>query len=278
MRKICLVFEAATLLSALSLSGCGFVPPKLAEFWEAQDVSDGMVLNIKRNIFCETIAAIRHVNGQQTNFGKPIPDDYGVQLQLTLEVAESTTFSPTLTATRTLRSGAQSGESIGRSLGLGIDATASSTATRTDTTYTYWQVGAISGPGKNLDYCKTWPIDRRGSSPLLTSELGIAKFLDDNVKPAILLPSTKPAGTKKPEKVDVYSYDIKFAVVTSGGISPSFKLVSLSGGGSPVLDLNRTRTHELLLTFGPTGPDGFQPSPIALEQHLNIERNQTLPR
>ncbi|QKK17701.1 hypothetical protein [Rhizobium indicum] len=265
-------------MSALSLSNCGFVPPKLAEFWEARDVSDGMVLNIKRNIFCETIAAIRHVNAEKTNFGKPIPDDYGIQLQLTLDVAESTTFSPTLTATRTLRSGSQSGESIGRSLGLGLNATASSTATRTDTTYTYWQVGAISGRGKNVEYCETWPIDRRGSSPLLTSDLGIAKFLDDNVKPAILLPSTRPSGSKKPDKVDVYSYNIKFAVVTTGGISPSFKMVSLSGGGSPILDLNRTRTHELLLTFGPTGPDGYQPSPIALEQHLNIQRNQTLSR
>jgi hypothetical protein len=49
-----------------------------------------------------------------------------------------------------------------------------------------------------------------------------------------------------------YSYDLKFVVVSSGGVTPQFKLIPLSGGGTPIL--NRSRTHELLLTFGPTVP------------------------
>ncbi len=267
-----------TILSA-SLSGCGLSPPKLSEFWEARDVSDKMVFEIKRNIFCETIAAIREVNGTKTSIGSPIPDNYGVQLQLTLSVAESTALSSNLTYSDTLKNGSQSGVSIGRNLGVGVSGELSSTATRTDTTYSYWQVGNIAGDGKNKAVCddKDWPIDRRGSSKLLQSDLGIARFLEDNVKAADLLHSSKPNG-KKPDKIDVYSYDLKFVVVSSGGVSPSFKLVPLSGGGMPILDLNRTRTHELLLTFGPTGPDGFRPSDVSFSQHLTTQLNSSLTR
>jgi hypothetical protein len=274
-------FRPSTVAVSLSmmvlLSGCGFTPPKLAEGWEAQDVSDDMVYNIKANIFCETIKAIRATNRVKTGVGVPIPDDYGVQLQLTLSVAESTSFSPTGSYTHTLRNGTQSGLSIGRNFGFGLTATASSTATRTDTTYTYWRVGGIAASGKNKFCDQDSAVDRKGSSFLVKSDLGIARFLKDNVKASDLIHSST-SGQKKPDKVDVYSYDLKFAVVTSGGVNGSFKLVSLSGAGSPIFDLSRTRTHELLLTFGPTGPDGFKPSDISFGQHLNSELNSTLSR
>jgi hypothetical protein len=272
-------FRATVLLFSPYLSGCGVVPPQLSEAWEARDVSDDMVFNIKRNIFCETIEAIREINQTKTSFGPPIPDSYGVQLQLTLSVMESTSLAPTVGYNRTFPNGTESGISIGQNFSLGLSGTLSSTSTRTDTTYSYWQVGNIAAPGKNKEFCdeNSWPIDRRGSSLLLISDLGIARFLKDNVKSADLLHSSKPKG-KKPDKVDVYSYDLKFAVVSGAGISPALKLVSVSGNGMPILNLNRTRTHELLLTFGPTGPDGFQPSEISFSQHLTTELNSAISR
>jgi hypothetical protein len=161
---------------------------------------------------------------------------------------------------------------------VGLAGELSSTATRTDSSYTYWRVGNIAAPGKNKEVCEGWPIDRKVASYLAQSDLGIARFLADNTKAADLLHSSKPFGAKKPEKVDVYSYDLKFAVVSSGGVSPVFKLVSLSGGGAPIINLSRTRTHELLLTFGPTGPNGFQPSQISFDQHVSTQLNSSLNR
>jgi hypothetical protein len=273
--------SAAALLLTIPLAGCGFVPPTLTEAWEAQDVGADMVLKIKRNIFCETIKAIRKVNDETpTSFGPPIPPDYGVQLQLTLTVVESSSLTPNLTYNRTLADGLESGVSVGRSWGVGISGELSSTATRTDTTYSYWSVGNIAGPRKNEGMCneQKWPIERDASSLLVKSDLGIARFLEDNVKAADLLHSSKPKGANKPEKVDVYSYDLKFVVVSSGGVSPQFKLIPLSGGGTPILNLNRTRTHELLLTFGPTGPNGFTPSDISFSQHISTQLGSTLSR
>jgi len=270
--------SVAGLATAITLAGCGLVPPRLTEAWEAQDVGTKMVFEIKRKIFCETIDAIREVNDTKTSLGKPIPDDYGLQMQLTLTIAESSSFTPNIGYNRTLPDGMESGVSIGQSWGVAVSGELSSTATRTDTTYTYWRVGSIAAPGKNKAVCSTdWPVDTSLSSPFLKSDLGIARFLKDNVKAADYLHSSK-LGQKKPDNVDVYSYDLKFAVVSSGGVSPQFKLVSLSGGGTPILNLNRTRTHELLLTFGPTGPNGFQPSEISFSQHLTNQLNSSLSR
>lgn len=258
---------------SISLTGCGLAPPQLAEAWEAQDVSREMAYNIKKNIICETIDAIRKINSKSSSVGPPIPADYSVQLQLTLTMVESSGLSPSLTYNRVFPSGSESGISIGRNLNLGLSGELSATATRTDTTYSYWQVGKIAGPGKNENLCAgDHAVDRRGSSPLLTSNLGILPFLEDQVMSTILLSSSRPVG-KKPDKIDVYSYALKFAVVSSLGINPSFKLVSLSGAGAPILNLGRTRTHELLLTFGPSTSDGFQPSDISISQHLTTQQN-----
>jgi hypothetical protein len=277
MPKRRLFASALVCVMSTLIAGCGTRPPKLAEAWQARDVSQKMVLDIKRNIYCETIAAIREINKTDTSFGKLIPDDYGIQLQLTLSVTEGSAFAPGLTATRTLSSVLQSGEDVSRNLVGGVSAVASSTATRTDTSYTYWQVGQIAGDDKKSEFCKPdWPLG--GGSLLLSSDLGIKNFLEDNVTPVTLLHSSKPLGKKKPEKVDIYSYSLKFAVVTSGSLNSTFKMVTLSGGGVPILNLNRTRTQELILTFGPTGPDGFQPSQVSLSQHLNTELSATLSR
>ncbi|UFS78373.1 hypothetical protein LPB73_13760 [Tardiphaga sp. 37S4] len=277
-----LSFRAAAmaLVLTLPLGACGFTSPRLTEAWEAHDIGTNMVFNIKRNIFCETIRAIREVNKTPTSFGAAIPPDYGVQLQMTLTIAESSAVTPNLTYNRTLTDGMESGVSIGRNWGIGLSGELSSTATRTDTTYSYWGVANIAGPGKNKKMCdvEDWPIEQNVSSLFVKSDLGIERFLRDHVKAADLLYSSKPRGDKKPEKVDVYSYDLKFVVVSSGGVSPQFKLIPLSGGGTPILNVNRTRTHELLLTFGPTGPNGFTPSDISFSQHLTNQLNSSLGR
>jgi hypothetical protein len=74
------------------------------------------------------------------------------------------------------------------------------------------------------------------------------------------------AGAAKQAKFDVYSYQVKFVVVTSGGVNPVLRLTSLATGvgNQPLLSGGRTRTHELILTFGP-GKD--VPDRAALQVH-----------
>ena len=268
---------------ASSLSACGTQAPAIPEAWEAQDVSAKMVYMIKKNIFCETIEAIRRTNSahkfylpNSTKLTPLIPADYSVQIQTTITIEESSSSNPSAGYSLTFPNGSQSGISIGQNLSLGLSGTLSSSATRTDTTYSYYNVGKITAPGANDEFCLHEVTDRRGSSLLLTSDLGIRRFLEDNVPVMDVLHSSDVKGSKKPDRVDVYSYDLKFAVVTSGGFNPTWKLVSVSGSGTPILGLSRQRTHELLLTFGPTGPDGFAPSAIAQAQQTTTQINQSI--
>jgi hypothetical protein len=64
------------------------------------------------------------------------------------------------------------------------------------------------------------------------------------------------AGSKK---IDIYSYEIKFVIVSSGSANPSWKLVNISTGTGalPLASAGRTRTHDLILTFGPSGGQGL---------------------
>ena len=49
------------------------------------------------------------------------------------------------------------------------------------------------------------------------------------------------------------SIEIKFIIITSGNVQPTWKLVQVSAntGGTPFFSSGRTRTHDLILTIGP---------------------------
>ena len=53
-------------------------------------------------------------------------------------------------------------------------------------------------------------------------------------------------------KTDAISYEIKFVIVSSGNITPSWKLVQVSANASGTFfSAGRTRTHDLIITIGP---------------------------
>ncbi|WP_157083679.1 hypothetical protein [Bradyrhizobium manausense] len=225
----------------LLLSGCGTYVPQQQEVWEGPDIKGNMAVDIKKHIFCELVHAIKFVNKNlRINDGPSIPDSYGVQMQITLTAEENSALAGGLVLNQAIRDGT-----------LGLGGNLSSTATRTDTSYSFYNVGKIAGPGKN-NWCDTLEVS--GSS-LLMSDLGIGSYLLKAVKAQAELHSSAPL---KPDglKLDVLSYDVKFVVVSSGNVTPSWKLVSLSAntGGSPFLAAGRTRTHDLILTFGPGDP------------------------
>jgi hypothetical protein len=56
-------------------------------------------------------------------------------------------------------------------------------------------------------------------------------------------------GGPKPESI---SLELKFVIVTSGNVTPTWKLVKVSNSGSsPFFNTGRTRTHDLIITIGP---------------------------
>lgn len=260
-------FSIVTVLATASvLSGCGVNPPQIGEVWEGRDIGNNMTLRIKEKIFCELIDALVQVNRELVyNDAPPIPSTYSVQMVTTLTVEQDSGFNPTVTYNNTFQNGRESGISIGQMLNVGVGANLSATATRIDTAYTYFIVGRIMNPN-NVKRCHDpqRPVDVHGSSLLLQSELGIHDYLLNEITAARILPSSP--GGKDAQKPDVFSYEVKFVVVTNGNINPTWKLVKISGGGGmPFLTGGRTRTHDLILTFGPS-KGGLAPSDTARDQ------------
>jgi len=227
-----------------------------------------MEFRIKEKIFCETVWALRDVRENIKINGKSsIPDSFGVQMQITLTIDEVSALNPSIGSQDILPSGLSNKVTVPQSFALNGAATLSSTATRADTSYSYYNVGKITAKGAN-PFCDK-PADLNGSSPLLKSDLGINAYLRQAAPGSLIFHSSDVAieGAGKTAKYDVFSYEIKFVVVTSGSISPVWKLVNLNAGtGSlPLANAGRTRTHDLTLTFGP-GTNG--PLDFALQTHF----------
>lgn len=255
------------IILLVSLGGCGTYVPRMQEAWEAIDVNPTMETKIKENIFCETVQALRRVHNDITINGHPaIPDDFGVQMQINMTVEEVGAINPSLGLADTLPNAIVNKVTVPQSFALNGSATVSSTATRTDTSYSYYNVGRITAAGAQ-PFCGE--RDLNGSSPLLKSDLGIEAFLREAAPGALIFSSSTAAagGAGKSAKLDVFSYEIKFAVVTNASVNPAWKLYHLTAGtGSlPLLNVGRTRIHNLILTFG---PGTNQPVDFALQTHF----------
>jgi hypothetical protein len=249
---------AVTAVCFSMLGGCGTYVPQMQEVWdgksdEVPNASAGGALEfrIKQKVYCDIVAA---VNLNQDN----LPRNWGVQVSLDLQVDETGAINPGASLIKPL--------DAGQSFTLGLGATVSTQGTREDKYGSYWNLDRL----RNYDggTCNQDRARMHGSSLLLESDLGIADWLRDHLVTQTLLPSSRLTDKNDPTfKQDVLSYHVKFVVISSGSVTPTWKLVRVaSGNGSlPLASAGRTRTHDLLVTFGPAFKPGA--ANIALSSH-----------
>jgi hypothetical protein len=239
--------SSASLCAFLVLTACGTYVPGIQE--PPGDAVDGQLLvhSIVRNITCEVQDAVNDVIRQdlenvRTGLFKERRtqwlDSWGVQTTLSLAIDEKSGISPVINWLPPSPATAV--------FNLGAGATVSAGATRTDKLHSYYTVRELLTKGK----CN--PAARPGGLFLMQSDLKLKEWLFDNTMAEgtgqIVLPSKKDG----PFKQDVISHQIKFEVVTSGNVTPGWKLTRLSVNQSgSFFSASRTRTHDLLITFGP---------------------------
>lgn len=93
-------------------------------------------------------------------------------------------------------------------------------------------------------------------SPLISSELKLKDWLLTSMEIELTARHTTSSSTDAALNTFVSSHaviqhEVKFIILTDGNITPSWKLVRVSTATSPLFDAQRTRTHDLLITFGP---------------------------
>jgi hypothetical protein len=200
-----------------------------------------------------------------------LPPGWAVQVTLDLQVDETGALNPGVTFNHVLENSINvfrpgNTVTVAQSSSVGLGATLSSQGTREDKFGNYWNLDRLKK--FNGGTCPKTP--QHGSSPLLESELGINQWLTDHLVANQLLPSSSLSDSSDPAfKQDILSYHVKFIVISSGNVTPTWKLVRFStGNGSlPLASINRTRTHDLLITFGPACKPGKTAICLALASH-----------
>jgi hypothetical protein len=161
-------------------------------------------------------------------------DDWGVQMTLSLTVAEKGASNPTVNWFPPSPATAVFNLSAGANL--------SAEATRIDKINAYHLVRDL-----RLHRC---PQENRPGGPfLMQSDLKLKEWLFD----AITAERTNSVNFGfGPKGTNVLTHQVKFEVVSNGSVTPTWKLtrVSVNPSGS-FLFASRIRTHELILTLSP---------------------------
>ncbi len=246
------------LLSTLLLSGCGLRVPEIQEIGDSLQ-GQRLVQAIVTNVKCEVQdAVVQLYDDYHTTF----MDTWAVQLTLDLQVEEKSAVSPSVAWTPP--------SPISAVFNLSSGGTVSLDATRDDKMNFVFSVNDL----RQRKACD--PRTRPGGLYLMQSDLGLKEWLYD----ALTANKTGHGQFSQSAKDVVLTHDIKFEVVTSGNITPGWKLTCVLVNQSGTLfSASRDRTHHLLITLGPGQPTGkvrngrpeFAPSDRAAFAHLSSE-------
>jgi hypothetical protein len=239
----------------LILAGCGTYVPNIQENPWASD-PNRLVEAIVQSIHCEMKDAVVFVRKQDEENHRLNPEQglatdwlfygWGAQIQLTLTTEELSGLGP---------SGSYS-PNIFTLLG---GANVSSDATRQDILNYYYTVKQLYGNGNKCTQTLRNNIDDHPvGSLLIQSDLKLREWLLSVVLGAATNEITIaiPGNAKNSANAkNAISHDVKFQVITSGNITPTWKLaLATINPTAPLATASRTRTHELLITFGPNDP------------------------
>jgi len=261
---------AASLIAATFVGACGLRIPELQEIPGDTGAGQILVQDIVQSVHCEVADAVQWVvqhdlDNHRKNPRQPMATAFlatwGVQMTLSLTVEEKSTGNPTVVFTPV-----SPANSVFTLAAIG---TLSSDATRIDKLNFYYTIRQLL----DRHYCTPGIQHGSASSLLIQNNLRTVEWLNDYV-------STVSTGETDPKSVDAFkqnvlSHEVRFEVISSGGISPAWKLTRATIDQTGTLfATSRDRTHDLTVTFGPGDSKGltgqaalaaFQASLIGLE-------------
>jgi hypothetical protein len=218
------------------LAGCGLRVPEIAESGNRVE-GQQLVQAILINITCElrgAVSDLREAYPQGTFI-----DGFGIQTTLTLTYEEKGTLAPTVNWFPP--SPATAVFNVGAGLNLSSD------ATRKNVIDGYYLVS-------DLENARCSDAARPNGAFLLQSDLKLSEWLFTAVS-ASLTNTVNFKNTALGVKDSILQHEVKFVIDTSANATPTwkFKLVTVNPGGT-FLNLDRSRTNDLLITMGPAVP------------------------
>jgi hypothetical protein len=254
---------------------------KLRNFWGARSEAGApggaptvrgdatfIVNKIAAQVACELARAVQQVYLDQEMYpvqyvqrpGEPPPpksrdlgwfEKWAVQATLTLTILEQSTLNAGLTANNILNNATTLfGKTVittAQSSAVGFGLGGSTAATRTDKLSMFFSVRDLkNGP---LALGMTCIPPPQNATLFVQSDLKIYDWLQ-----AALLPNDAGIFSYASNSTaqNVIQHDVKFQIVTNGSVTPTWKLVNFTANTSgQFFALDRDRTQDLLMTFGP---------------------------
>jgi hypothetical protein len=294
--------RTSAILVVLFAAGCGTYVPEIEEFWGTPADASKKVNLIVFQVKCELAQAVASVidTARGPTINNPnnpkiyeMLSHWGAQVTLTLTIDEKSALSPGVTANTVLQNGVtrfpSSTVATPQSFSLGFGGTLSSDATRIDKLTAYYLFKDLYAYAKK-PRSSCIPPDNTTGFLFVQSDLKINQWLSAALLPEFTGIANFEAlsaegggagrgsdiGSSKGTAGNVISHDIKFEIISTGNVTPTWKLVRVSAntGPSPLFAATRDRTQELLITLGPTqmtSDNKIIPAPSAQNAHLAAE-------
>jgi len=252
----------------LLLGGCGTFVPALQELSLDSAAEQKLIQAIVTSIHCDISRAViqfinQDISTARFNQGRRLGawiDNWGAQVTITLTVEEKTIVSPNVVG--------MPPSPITSVFTISGTATGSSDATRTEKVNFFYTVKELYKRG----LCTTGEQPNTGApSLLIQNDLKIGDWLFDQLPVAGTHEATFPGSAGNVFKQNVLSHETKFEVVTSGGVTPAWKLVraTVNQTGS-FFSASRDRTSDLVVTFGPLDPKQNNKALIPQAENLHF--------
>lgn len=249
----------ASIIGASLVGGCGTYVPDVLEFWAGPDDLGIKVNSIASQVKCELEEAVRdRIYRDRALRPRHLAwlETWGAQVTLTFQIDEKTLFNPGATLKRPLPNefipypaGFPSGGplTIPQNFSLGLGLTTSAGATRISKVIMLFSFPEMLKRGvKPSD--RTCLPDPVAGDLFVTSRLKLKEWL-------YAATFTQFTGIGQLIPKDAITHQIKYTIVSNGGVTPTWTLVRVTGGSSsgslPLFGANRERTQDLTITLGP---------------------------
>jgi hypothetical protein len=242
--------SAASIVVAFFVGACGLRVPDIQEIPGDTGAGQLLVQDIVQSVHCEVADAVQWVvehdpfKGRKRPLASSFLATWGVQITLSLTVEEKSTLSPTVVFTPA--------SPITSVFTLAGNGTLSADATRIDKLNFYYTIPQLL----DRHYCT--PGIQRGSasSLLIQNNLKTVEWLNDYIG-AVATREADPTQVGSFQQ-NVLSHEVKFEVVSSGGINPAWTLTRATVDQNTTLfSVSRDRIHDLTVTFGPGDSKGL---------------------
>ncbi|WP_315702924.1 MULTISPECIES: hypothetical protein [unclassified Bradyrhizobium] len=232
----------ALTLFAVGLSACGWVTPAFDPLARSPYDTGIFVNRIANQVKCELGKAVYDVIMEyQEKDANPVGwlATWGAKATLKIIVEEQSNLSPSVLVTPP------------GTFSLNANGSLSADATRTETVNFYFVFADLLDPKTHRLPAREPKLCEHYSDILIESDLKLKEWVE-TVGLLASTPKTVSDPFKSGGPLDTTSHEVQFVVTLTGGITPIWKLVSVTVNPSGTfLGATRARTDDLLITMGP---------------------------